>query len=209
MSRGYRVELPLLAGHGTAWQDLERTDWVDWYGSAERAFDSLSAEVDQVAVCALSMGGSLAIRLAARRPVPALVLVNPSVRSNDVRMKALPVLSRVVRSLPAIGDDIAKPGMSEHAYPRTPLRAAAALTRLWKEVRHDLPHVTSPLLMFSSAVDHVVDPSSAQLIRSTIGSTDITEVGLPNSYHVATLDYDAPTIFDQTAAFVDRLTAQE
>ena len=30
--RGYAVELPLLPGHATRWQDLAGTTWQDWYG---------------------------------------------------------------------------------------------------------------------------------------------------------------------------------
>ena len=46
--------------------------------------------------------------------------------------------------------------------------------------------------MFRSAEDHVVDPSSARIIRAAVSSRDVTERMLENSYHVATLDNDAP-----------------
>ena len=38
-----------------------------------------------------------------------------------------------------------------------------------------------------------------------VSSDDITEVMLPNSYHVATMDYDADTIFAASTAFVERV----
>jgi carboxylesterase len=55
-------------------------------------------------------------------------------------------------------------------------------------------------------VDHVVDPSSGRIIASTVSSRDVTERILENSYHVATLDNDAPTIFEESARFVRRVT---
>jgi carboxylesterase len=76
----------------------------------------------------------------------------------------------------------------------------------WKVMRADLPKVTAPLLMFRSAEDHVVDPSSGRLILSRVSSRDVTERILENSYHVATLDNDAPAIFEESAAFVRRVT---
>lgn len=201
-ARGYRVELPLLPGHGTRWEEMETTDWTDWYGAVEAAFDALVAETDSVAVCALSMGGSLALELAAHRPVAALVLVNPSVGTKDPRFLVLPVLARVLRSIPAIGNDIAKPGVEEGAYARTPLKGVVSLTKLWRTVRSHLAAVTAPTLIFRSRTDHVVDPSSAALIIRDLGSHEVQEVMLEKSYHVATLDYDAPVIFAGCAEFL-------
>ena len=61
--------------------------------------------------------------------------------------------------------------------------------------------------MFRSAVDHVVDPSSAAASSGRrVSSRDLTERMLENSYHVATLDNDAPTIFEESAEFVRRVT---
>jgi carboxylesterase len=202
VARGYRVELPLLPGHGTRWEDMERTDWTDWYGAAEAAYDALAAQVDKVAVCALSMGGSLALELAANRPVAALVLVNPSVGTKDKRYLVLPLLSKVMRSIPAIGNDIAEPGVEEGAYPRTPLKSVVQLMRLWRTVRTHLAVVTAPVLLFRSRTDHVVDPSSAEIILREVGSKRVQEVMLERSYHVATLDYDAPVIFEGCADFL-------
>ena len=51
-----------------------------------------------------------------------------------------------------------------------------------------------------------MDPSSAQIITSTVSSRDVTERMLENSYHVATLDNDAPTIFEESTEFVRRVT---
>ena len=62
-------------------------------------------------------------------------------------------------------------------------------------------------ILFRSVDDHVVDPSSAQIILSSISSTDKQEILLHNSYHVATLDNDAETIFEESAKFIQRLTA--
>ena len=29
--QGYAVEVPLLPGHGTRWQDLNQVSWTEWY----------------------------------------------------------------------------------------------------------------------------------------------------------------------------------
>jgi len=110
--------------------------------------------------------------------------------------------------VPPVGNDIAKPGATELAYPRTPLRAANSLRELWRVVRADLPRVTQPVQVYRSAVDHVVEPVNSRIVLDSIASTDTTDVVLPNSFHVATLDNDAQTIFTGSVAFARRVHAQ-
>jgi carboxylesterase len=205
---GLGVSVPRLPGHGTTWQECNRTRWSDWYGEVERAFEKLRADCDQVVVGGLSMGGSLALQLAADRgrEVAGLVLVNPAVNTERKDVLALPVLKHVVGGFPGIANDIKKEGVDEHGYSKTPLKAAHSMMTAWKTVREDLPKVTQPLLMFLSEVDHVVDPSSARIIRGAVSSRDLSEHVLVNSYHVATLDNDAPVIFEESAQFIRRVT---
>jgi carboxylesterase len=208
VAQGYGVAVPRLPGHGTSWQEANRTSWADWYGEVERAFEKLAADCDQVVVGGLSMGGGLVLELAANRgrQVAGIVLVNAAVNTLRKDVLALPVLKHLLGSFPGIANDIKKPGVQEHGYGRTPLRAAHSMMTGWKQVRQDLPKVTQPILLFRSAEDHVVDPSSARIIRSQVSSRDVTERILENSYHVATLDNDAPLIFSESADFVRRVT---
>jgi carboxylesterase len=202
---GLTVRLPRLPGHGTRWQDLNDTRWPDWYGELERAFDDLRGRCRQVFGMGLSMGGTLVVRLAEQRPaeVAGLVLVNPSLGTERKDVKyALPLLHRVVPSLAGIGSDIRKPGVTELAYERTPLRAMHSLSRLWPLVVADLGLVTAPVLLYRSRVDHVVEPMSGRLLRDGASSTEVSEVILEDSYHVATLDHDAPAIFAGSLDFV-------
>jgi carboxylesterase len=207
-AEGFTVTVPRLPGHGTSWREMNRTRWADWYGEVERAFDKLHANCDVVAVGGLSMGGALALRLAADRgtDVAGVVLVNAAVTLADRRLLAVPVLQHVVPAMPAIGNDIKRPGQDEHAYDRTPLRALASLLEAWKQLRADLPRVTQPILTFRSLEDHVVDPSSSRVIAGGVSSREVTERLLEDSYHVATLDNDAPAIFAESTDFVRRVT---
>jgi carboxylesterase len=201
---GYSVRVPRLPGHGTTWQELAQTRWQDWYAEVDRALTELRQRCDNVAVAGLSMGGCLALRLAEQRPddVDALALVNPSIRSTNRQLLALPLLRHVMASVPAIGDDLMKSGMSEGAYDRTPLQPLHSLTRMWRDVGADLPKVVAPLLVLRSRVDHIVDSSSAARILAAVSSPVRREIVLENSYHVATLDNDAPLIIGESLQFL-------
>ncbi|WP_436698331.1 alpha/beta hydrolase [Nocardioides sp. BYT-33-1] len=206
---GYGVAVPILPGHGTTWQELNRLRWDDWYAEITRAFDALRAEHDAVVVGGLSMGGALVLRLAADRPdeVAGVMVVNPAVATKRLDVKLLPVLKHLVPSFPAIAGDIKKAGVVEHGYDRTPLKAIHSLMRAWPGLVGDLHRITAPLIYFRSAHDHVVDEASEPIVLEGVSSTDVTRVALPESYHVATLDNDAPTIFEESGAFVARVTS--
>ena len=206
--KGYAVEAPRLPGHGTDWRDLNTTSWADWYGELERVFEKLAAENDAVVVAGLSMGGALSLRLAANHParVSGVVLVNPIVATKRFDVKLLPVLKHLVPALKGIGSDIKKVGVVEQSYLHTPLKAIHTLFRALKLLVPDLGKVTAPLLYLRSTEDHVVDEVSEPIILQQVGSADVVVVRLENSYHVATLDNDAQRIFEESAAFVARVT---
>lgn len=213
---GYAVRLPLLPGHGTVWQDMNGVTFEHWLATVTASLAELSGNCRSVVVCGLSMGGTLALRLAELHPaeIAGLVLVNPSVMSTrrdakfaPVLRKLQPALLKVMPSLPGITDDIAKAGVVENGYPRIPIAAALSLQAAWKVVRRDLPLVSSPLLLLHSKVDHVVEPANAAIVMAGVSSADQREVLLENSYHVATLDYDAELIFAESVTFIERVTA--
>jgi carboxylesterase len=205
---GYTVRLPLLPGHGGSWRDTNRTRWPQWYAAIEASFLELSGRCERVFAVGLSMGGTLVTRLAEQHPdrVAGLVLVNPAYGTRRFDAKFAPYISWAVRSRPAIGGDIKKPGVDEDAADRTPVVAFASLLKLWKVTLGDLDRVRAPILMYRSREDHVVDDLSAELLKNGAQNTTVREVMLENSYHVATLDNDAPTIFEGSVEFIESLT---
>ena len=207
-AHGFRVVVPRLPGHGTSWRELNVTGWQDWYACAERALLDLTDAAGRPAgIAGLSMGGALALRLAQRHPdrVTGLDLVNPVINITDPRIRFLRVIRLLTPSLPGIAGDIAKPGVTEGGYDRNPLHALWSQSHLWRAVRDDLGSVTVPLLVHHSLADHVADDSSVRLITERTASRDRRVVDLHRSYHVATLDHDAPMIFDDSVELFGRL----
>ncbi|HEV8651351.1 MAG TPA: alpha/beta fold hydrolase [Actinomycetes bacterium] len=205
---GFTVCCPLLPGHGTHWRDLSVVRAGQWVQAASEALDALSERCSTVMVGALSMGGALALHLAATRPeqVRAVVTVNPFLYFTDRRLVLLPVLKWVVPSFPGIAGDLADFEARELAYDRVPLRTFASLHRFMAGVRDELPRVTQPLLCYVSRQDHVVNPGNTELVAAKAGSADVEVVWLERSYHVATLDHERQTIFDGSLAFFRRVT---
>ncbi|MYQ52877.1 MULTISPECIES: alpha/beta hydrolase [unclassified Streptomyces] len=205
--RGLTVSLPLLPGHGTCWQDMAVTGWQDWYAQVDRELRELRDRCAQVFVFGLSMGGALALRLAAKHgdTVTGLVLVNPANKVHGLSAYALPVARHLVRTTKGLAGDIALEGSQELGYDRVPLQAAHSLRSFLRLVDADLPQVTQPLVLLHSPQDHVVPPADSARILSRVSSTDVEEILLEQSYHVATLDHDAERIFGEAYRFIGRL----
>lgn len=212
VAAGYTVRVPRLPGHGTTWQDLNKTRWQDWYAEVDRAFDELRSRCEVVFVAGLSMGALLATKLALEQGprVAGLILVNPIYFHDNRLLPLLPMLRHVVPSFPGIADDVKKQdGDKELAYDRNPLQAMHSQTLLWADVRRDLADVTQPLLVLHSREDHTVPVGGSAYLLEHVSSTDVTEVWLENSYHVATLDNDAPLIHDESVRFIERLARSQ
>ena len=207
---GLEVDVPLLPGHGTSVDDLVGRRWDDWAAAAEAGFDRLAAGGGRpVVVAGLSMGGTLALWLAQRRPeVAGLVLVNPYV---DPPAESFRELLRGIRDsghdrLPSIGGDIAGPSAEEDAYDAMPVEPLLSLCRGLDDVAAGLGGVTCPILLFSSRVDHVVPPVSGDVLVAGV-SGSVERVWLERSFHVATLDHDRAEIERRSAAFATSLLA--
>ncbi len=199
--QGLSVIAPRLPGHGTHWEDLARTTWTDWEAVAAGALADLSSRCADVCVVGVSMGGALALHLAATHPddVRCVAVVNAYI--HDPRLALAPVLRAFARTKRLKTNDINKPGQDEVAYDRAPTATLPSLGELLKTAESELPQVRQPLLVFSSPQDHLVKPANSELIMRMAGSSDKELVPLMNSFHVATLDHDAELIRGRVLAF--------
>ena len=149
-------------------------------------------------VAGLSMGGTLATRLAEVRPddVAGLLLVNPALLTQRLDAKLLPMIARLTGSWAPIASDIKKPGITELAYPKLPTRAMMQLRTLWAATRADLApgHRAGDRLPQRRGPRRRADQHARCCSTASPAPTPPRSC-CENSYHVATLDNDAPAIF--------------
>ena len=212
--RGFSVELVRLPGHGTHFRDMMSTRYEDWSGEVRQGLERLRARCERVVGLGLSMGGTLVLDVVSGDPnlATAVVTINAPVLDREgILVKLAPYLEHVLPLVPASAagltrNDIAKPGMNELAYAWVPAKAGNSLVREFPRIRAQLSKLTCPALVAYSRADHSVPPENSKAILRAIGSTDVTELVLERSYHVATLDYDLELIEERVTAFVDRAT---
>jgi carboxylesterase len=190
-----------LPGHGTSVEDLRRRTWTEWVDEGQGAMLSLRERCRTVVVLGQSMGGALAIHLAATHPsgLDGLVLCSPYVF--DPRLIALPIGRRFLKQVKGIGNDIARPGQDERAYPVMPVEAIAAMFHLLTHARVELPRVRVPTLVFEPGADHTIPRSNPRKVYEALGSERKELIRCPRSYHVITLDHDAEMVRERVLAF--------
>jgi carboxylesterase len=204
---GFGVEVPRLPGHGTTLDDMQTTGWDDWLGEADAAHSRLASAGGPVVAGGQSMGGALALALALRHPeIAGVVCVNPLVQpqGDDVLEMVRGMVEEGETRIPGIGSDIADPDAVESAYDGVPLVPFLSLMDGVRHLRADLARIVCPLLLFTSAQDHVVEPAQSDFLAAAVRGP-VERVSLARSYHVATLDFDRDLIADTTVEFVTKI----
>jgi carboxylesterase len=206
VERGIDVEGVLLPGHGTRPEDLRGVAWPDWYAAVAAGVAALRSRCDRVFVLGQSVGGTLALRAAAREPVDGVITLAALAYLRDWRLHFLSFLIPVMRWRRRAASDIARPGaVDAGAYDRMPLTTVQQLVDLLRQVRLDLPKVRVPALILHSKVDHVVAPDNARYIYAHLGSETKELVRLNHSYHVISLDNDLDLVVDRCVRFMRKI----
>ena len=199
---GYTVRVPRLPGHGRNWEDLNAVSWEEWPARVVQDLQALRSTCSKVFVFGLSMGGGTTLNVAENNLVDGIVLVNPMIHIPGIQIKFAPVLAILKKGMPSVGNDIKKPDVTEWGYDVLPTRGVLQLNKLLKSTKANLAKVTAPTLLFHSVEDHVLPISNSDIIMSGISSSNKQRIEMTNSYHVATLDYDADLIFANALAHV-------
>ena len=198
---GFTVSAPLLPGHGTHPDELNRTKWLDWYETAEAAFLEMRQRSEKVFIGGESMGALLALLIASRyEQVSGAVLAAPALKIRN--LEAAYLLQYFIRHKDKQQAEDNLPWKGYNVYP---VKSLAQLGKLQNVVKKELPAVTQPLLVFTGGKDKSVPPKSGKTIIARVSSKDKQLVTMQESPHVMLLAQERGQIFAQTAAFIHAL----
>ena len=204
-SKGYTVRVPLLPGHGTRPEDLNKVKWQEWPAKVEFELSELRKSCDVVFLVGLSMGGGTVLNVATshNETLAGVVLVNPMIHVKGVPVELAFFLSRLQKMRTSVGDDIKRPGITEYGYDALPAVGVYELLKMLHYTRKRLHDVTAPMLLFHSVDDHTLPVTNTEIVMKGVGSRQKQRIELVNSYHVATLDYDQEVIFENSRLFIE------
>ncbi len=203
--RGLTVSAPLLPGHGTTVEQMNRCRWSDWTNHARQALDDLRSRCETVFIGGLSMGSLITIYLAASQDPQGAILYSPAVKVADRLIHLAPVLKYIVPRKPKTDEsDYADPEAERRtwSYEAHPSYAAHELLKLIRRARKLLPQMTCPLLIIHSTGDQAIAADSARYTYERAGSREKELVTLQRSGHVLTVDSEWETVAQTTYAFI-------
>lgn len=211
-ARGVHVHCPRLPGHGTTPEAMLFAGMGEWLGAATAALESLKGARARVVV-GLSMGGLLALVLAARMPalVQGLVLMAPALKLRSPQARALrrlrwlagPELQR--RWLTKTSTDIENDEVRAQSpiLPRYPVARVLDLFELAELARHAEPRVRCPSLVIGAVHDHVVDTDAVLALQERLPFS--RRLVLQRGFHIIPRDTDRALALTELSHFVENL----
>jgi carboxylesterase len=206
---GYGVLAPLLPGHGRDMAAFRRARAEEWIDAARSSLIRMQQRYAFVSVVGLSMGGALAVVLAAdTKTISSLVLISPYV--------GMPIQIRLAAAVhwlwgPLAGEINARNPRSIHnpiereknlAYGSVTGRTLFELSKIVKRSRKALQDVTAPTLVILSREDPRVPPAVGEFALKALGARDKKLVWTEGAGHIITVDYGRERVFTEVESWL-------
>lgn len=208
----YTVLAPRLFAHATHPEDMLRARWWDWIASAEDGLNLLKGCSEHQVVMGLSMGGALALILAARHPVEAVFSFStPFNMPRDPRIKFIPLISWMnLKEFKGESDwhDPAVP-VNHIDYPYFPVASVLQLKQLLSTLRSEISKITIPAFFGQSHGDHTIPPESMDYLSSHVTSKVIEKLWVKDSGHVIIKDLEKDVVFSAAKEFLQKTIHQK
>lgn len=174
------VYVPLLPGHGTHPRNLKDTGYEEWTSAVQQALNLLDTE--KKFVFGYSMGGALALHLAAQNNLDGVISINSPIFLKSHYIPFIPLV-RLVETYTAKGAEDIVQFIDEKrvAYDSIPLDSITEMQKLISTLQ--LSKITEPILIFQADNDKIVSSESANYIYDNIKSSDKELIFLSNSSH--------------------------
>jgi len=199
---GWSVHAPLLPGHGRGPAVFAAEGRAEaWWDAARASWQALRARYPTAVVMGQSMGGALAITVAAELPAAAVVLFAPYL-SMGMRARSVSRLWPIARLVvPELRGDPTRGILDPEARAAalgggafTP-QAVNELRRVVDRAREAAGALRSPVLMIQGRNDYRVSSSSARRGFARIGSADKTLIWRDGVGHVVAADAGREEVF--------------
>lgn len=203
-AEGYTVAAPLLPGHGTTPEDLNKQKWGNWIDSVSELIRQTKVEYETIFIGGESMGGLITCYLAASvEDIKGIMLYAPALKAYNLG------LSKYIRFFKKVipKKNIEKTPEEEDVFPWqgykvNPTQAAYQMYLLQKTTTKKLKLIKQPAIIFQGKFDKTISPEGSKLIYNHINSTKKEYIFLENSAHTVLLDKDFKFLARKTSEFL-------
>lgn len=200
---GYTVYGIMLKGHGTTPIDMEKATCQDWRNDVQKAYDKLKSKYEKVDVIGFSMGGNLAICLAADNKLDKLICIAAPIKVKNHLFGFAPIIKYFKRYdypelLPFDGEAVEY----NVSYKSIPVQSYTQLLKLIAMSEKALPKITIPSLIIQSRLDNVVQQDSPLIIYNTLASNQKKLLWLETSNHMCVIGPEQSRLSNAILEFI-------
>ncbi|MBO6179130.1 MAG: alpha/beta fold hydrolase [Selenomonadaceae bacterium] len=204
-SKNYTVLAPRLTGHGSSAKTLENTTAENWMDAAYDGYAILKGAAKRIYVVGHSMGGILALILAAEKEVAGVVtLAAPITVAKERGISLLPP-REVAKGmfLPKEKKKLVGVPAVVNRKQAMPLLSVHEMLDVIETAKKSMKKVTAPALIVHSENDRTADPESAEFIMANIKSVRKRLKLVSGFGHLLPLEDGKEAIFKEIEDFID------
>jgi carboxylesterase len=207
---GYTVNAIRLPGHGTTPEEMIKTRWTHWWDHVLTQYEEMKQKpYRRIIAAGHSMGGLLALKLAAERQVDGVISLAAPIYLWSRKTALAVLLQYFIRYVEKYPANSAIRFEEACAYTKTPVPCVVSLRKLLKMVKKQLPWVQAPLFIAQGGQDRTVQPRSAAYISDHAGSKEKEIAYYPGSSHALLLDNERERVYADIHRFIWRLEEAE
>jgi carboxylesterase len=207
-AKGLITENILLPGHGVPVREMASLGWEDWADAVCHALHLLKQRCEYVFLVGHSLGGALALHVAAHEEVTGIVTMCAPLHMYPGLKRLVGIVRRITPLLPMLHDDVRDPGArrryKRNVYRLAPVAPVYSMLQFLPQLREELPGITVPALIMIATNDHVVPARDGREIYRLIGSHEKHLLTFHHSYHMIMMDHEREEVFAKTSAFILR-----
>jgi len=196
------IHVPTLSGHGEK-LNLDLFTAEHWLMDAEIAYKHLYKEVDEIFIVGFSMGGIIAMYLALRYKVKALVLLSPAARYIRTKQFVIDLNGLFIDALQGEYKENEFFKRYERKLIDVPVASAKEFTRLVHKVSPYYEKITVPMCLVQGEKDELVPYTTAAYLYNKVASTKKELITSPEGKHLICYCEDAEKWFKKTLDFLN------
>ncbi len=203
---GYVINVPLLPGYGTTPKDLKDTPIDYWKSKINEELSKLKAKCENIIVGGHSMGGVLALLVAANNNVEGIFTISTPIGVQRFLIHLVPLFKRFVKYHTVDSEQFKRDTNGKWiGYDKIPLNIATKLKSLIKEMKKSLSDISCPILIIQGRLDSDIKKNSMDYIFNNIKSKKKRRIWLENSKHPILDNPDHKQIVLELVKFINEI----
>lgn len=205
-SKGYTSHAPIYRGHGLPPEELLKANPTQWWEDVEQAFTHLKdLGYEEIAVCGLSLGGVLGLKLAYSEKVKGVIpMCTPMFFDNETQLtQGFKRFASEYKQLQEKDDQTINQEVS------TLMDNAEALFdqlgTFINDVHAQVDTIYTPTFVVQATKDEMINTDSATYIYNSVETDDKEMKWYEESGHVITLDKEKDQLHNDVYHFLESL----